>query len=184
MALPQRARVGTEYSALTTMRSLIRPRTCNTSPGRICPWIGFNWRYDSGLVAGECRAPEELVNGQGTIRRGCLRPDSRPAVSGGTLLRERFCYAVQRLLVRLRGPNLCPGSHYGSKYMKIPAPGTENDDHNPPRIAPRNLFDLAVATTIFSMATDSVGARASRSSTWPIRRHYTIFSPPSAGRIT
>jgi hypothetical protein len=24
----------------------------------------------------------------------------------------------------------------------IPAPGTENDDKNPPRIAPRHLFDL------------------------------------------
>ena len=28
--------------------------------------------------------------------------------------------------------------------MKIPAPGTENDDKNPPRIAPRHLFDLAL----------------------------------------
>jgi hypothetical protein len=28
--------------------------------------------------------------------------------------------------------------------LKIPAAGTENDDHNPPRIAPRNLFDVAV----------------------------------------
>jgi outer membrane receptor protein involved in Fe transport len=28
--------------------------------------------------------------------------------------------------------------------VKIPAADTENDDHNPPRIAPRNLFDLAV----------------------------------------
>ena len=35
-------------------------------------------------------------------------------------------------------------SEYGSKYLKIPAAGTENDDHNPPRVAPRNLFDLAV----------------------------------------
>ena len=26
----------------------------------------------------------------------------------------------------------------------MPAPGTENDDHNPPRIQPRHLFDLAV----------------------------------------
>ena len=26
----------------------------------------------------------------------------------------------------------------------MPAPGTENDDHNPPRIQPRSLFDLAV----------------------------------------
>src|SRR5438445_10062924 len=28
--------------------------------------------------------------------------------------------------------------------LTIPAPGTENDDHNPPRIAPRHLFDIAV----------------------------------------
>jgi hypothetical protein len=26
----------------------------------------------------------------------------------------------------------------------VPANGAENDDHNPPRIASRNLFDLAV----------------------------------------
>ena len=26
----------------------------------------------------------------------------------------------------------------------MPAPGTENDDHNPPRIAPRHVFDLAI----------------------------------------
>ena len=39
---------------------------------------------------------------------------------------------------------LCPASQYGSKLLKIPAAGTENDDHNPPRIASRNLFDLAV----------------------------------------
>ena len=27
---------------------------------------------------------------------------------------------------------------------QVPAPGAENDDKNPPRIAPRSLFDLAV----------------------------------------
>jgi hypothetical protein len=26
----------------------------------------------------------------------------------------------------------------------VPGINTENDDHNPPRISPRNLFDLAV----------------------------------------
>ena len=26
---------------------------------------------------------------------------------------------------------------------QLPAPNAENDDHNPPRIAPRNLFDLS-----------------------------------------
>ena len=42
------------------------------------------------------------------------------------------------------GTNLCPASQYGSTLMQVPAPGTENDDHNPPRIAARSLFDLAV----------------------------------------
>jgi hypothetical protein len=42
------------------------------------------------------------------------------------------------------GTNLCPAAQYGSSLLQIPAPGTEDDDHNPPRIAPRNLFDLAV----------------------------------------
>ncbi|HZL67986.1 MAG TPA: hypothetical protein VFC29_11725, partial [Candidatus Limnocylindrales bacterium] len=35
-------------------------------------------------------------------------------------------------------------SQYSSSLVSIPAPGTENDDKNPPRIAPRNLFDLSV----------------------------------------
>ncbi len=33
---------------------------------------------------------------------------------------------------------------YGSTLITIPAPGTASDDHNPPRIAPRHLFDVAV----------------------------------------
>ena len=40
--------------------------------------------------------------------------------------------------------DLCPASSYGSNLVKIPAAGTENDDHNPPRIAPRNLFDATI----------------------------------------
>jgi hypothetical protein len=39
---------------------------------------------------------------------------------------------------------LCPATQYGSKFLKVPAPGTENDDHNPPRVLPRHLFDLSV----------------------------------------
>jgi hypothetical protein len=37
-----------------------------------------------------------------------------------------------------------PASEYTSNLVKIPAPGTENDDKNPPRIQPRNLFDAAI----------------------------------------
>jgi hypothetical protein len=38
----------------------------------------------------------------------------------------------------------CAPLQYGSTLLKIPAPGTENDDRNPPRIAPRNLFDVSI----------------------------------------
>ena len=41
----------------------------------------------------------------------------------------------------------CPASQYSSKLVQIPAPGTEDDDHNPPRIAPRNLFDVSLGKT-------------------------------------
>jgi hypothetical protein len=41
-------------------------------------------------------------------------------------------------------PTFCPASQFSSNLIKIPAPGTENDDHNPQRIQPRSLFDLAV----------------------------------------
>ena len=37
-----------------------------------------------------------------------------------------------------------PQYEFSSNLVKIPAPGTENDDHNPQRIQPRSLFDLAV----------------------------------------
>ena len=39
----------------------------------------------------------------------------------------------------------CAPSQYGSTRVTIPAPGTENEDKNPPRIAPRHLFDIAIA---------------------------------------
>ena len=40
-------------------------------------------------------------------------------------------------------PSTCLASQFGSTLTTVPAPGTQNDDHNPPRIASRNLFDLA-----------------------------------------
>jgi hypothetical protein len=39
-----------------------------------------------------------------------------------------------------------PYPNWGAKLVKIPAPGTENDDTNPARVRPRNLFDISVGT--------------------------------------
>jgi hypothetical protein len=38
----------------------------------------------------------------------------------------------------------CAATAFGSIFLKVPAPNTENDDHNPQRIQSRNLFDLAL----------------------------------------
>jgi hypothetical protein len=114
-------------------------------PWKRGPWMGFNWRYDSGLVAGPVPcAGGNCANGpEGTnsvVDTSILSPDQQ--FQGGL-----FCGAVRATpttpIGSSLGPNLCPASQYGSSLASIPAPGTENDDHNPPRIQARNLFDLS-----------------------------------------
>src|SRR5438445_4657021 len=101
-------------------------------PWKTGPWIGFNWRYDSGLVAGavpfatDANTPVDLTG---------LTADQQ--MQAGL-----FCGNV---FPTLTSPlTSCAPSQYGSTRVTIPAPDTENDDHNPPRIAPRHLFDIAV----------------------------------------
>ena len=112
-------------------------------PWKTAPWIGFNWRYDSGLVAGA------VPCAGGNCANGPEGSDSVVDVAGITPDQQfeagLFCGPVHATPTTPISPNgLCPASQYGSKYISIPAPGTENDDHNPARIGSRNLFDLAV----------------------------------------
>lgn len=39
-----------------------------------------------------------------------------------------------------------PFGQYGATRVRITAPGTADEDHNPPRVASRNVFDIAVRT--------------------------------------
>src|ERR1019366_7109391 len=41
-------------------------------------------------------------------------------------------------------PAVCPASEITSSLISIPAPNTGDNDKNPQRIAPRNLFDAMV----------------------------------------
>jgi hypothetical protein len=106
-------------------------------PWKRGPWLGFNWRYDSGLVAGAvpfATSANPLDPGYQVNLTG-LTADQQ--IQAGL-----FCGSV---FPTLSAPlTTCPGNLYGSKLVQIPAPGTENDDKNPPRIQPRNLFDIAV----------------------------------------
>ncbi len=119
-------------------------------PWKKGPWVGFNWRYDSGLVAGAtpCLAdtgtcasssgPNDTVLLNNTITGLPLTADQQ--YQGGFT-----CNGV-RTAPSPFGPALasCPANEFGSLYIQVPGPGKENDDHNPQRIQPRSLFDVAV----------------------------------------
>jgi hypothetical protein len=100
--------------------------------GKRGPWTGGNWRYDSGLVAG---AVPYATNSTTPVDLSGLTNDQQ-AEAGIT------CNGVKATLAA--GFQSCAPSQYSSSLVSIPTPGTENDDKNPPRIAPRNLFDITV----------------------------------------
>jgi Carboxypeptidase regulatory-like domain len=128
-------------------------------PKKSLPWLSFNWRYDSGLVAGPAPcAGGNCANGpngtDGIVDVSGITPDQQ--FQAGL-----YCGSVHATPTTPISPNqLCPANLYGSTYLSLPAPGTENDDHNPPRIAPRSLFDLGVGhDNIFHADRYKVSAR-------------------------
>ncbi len=110
-------------------------------------YYSFNWRYDSGMVAGSvpcygttdpnssCGPYSIAVNGQPAIDLSSLTADEQ-FQSGLT------CNGVKATQTTAIPGGYCLASQLTSNLVKIPAPGTENDDHNPQRIQPRNLFDM------------------------------------------
>jgi hypothetical protein len=121
-------------------------------PGRLGPWIGVNWRYDSGLTAGSTPCynvtdPNSLCNpvngGPSTTLNG------QPAIdlSGFTADQEfeagLSCNGVKATPTTPL-PTPCLVSQLTSSLLSIPSPGTENDDKNPPRVKARSLFDASI----------------------------------------
>lgn len=95
------------------------------------PWFGLNWRYDSGQVAG---AVPFAINATTPVDLTILTADQQQQ-AGLACGNQRATLATPL--------TTCAPSQYHSNLVSIPAPGTENDDHNPPRIAPRSLFDMS-----------------------------------------
>jgi len=126
-------------------------------PFRRSPWVGVNWRYDSGLVAGAvpclagtftCQYSTSIANGGlANIPAGDVamvnNANGLPLTADQEFQAGLTCNGVSATPTKPL-PYLCSASDFGSTLVKIPATGTENDDHNPQRIQPRNLFDLAI----------------------------------------
>jgi hypothetical protein len=133
--------------------------------GRGGPWVGFNWRYDSGLVAGAipCSAPTATCFGStptadGGGNAGIAAGEvgfvnnltGLPLTADQEFQAGLTCQGVGATPTTpipasaLQPDGGCLATQFGSKFISIPKPGTENDDHNPQRIAPRHLFDVSV----------------------------------------
>ena len=131
-------------------------------------WGGFNWHFDSGQVAGStpcyntsdpntsCPNSSRLVGGLPAI---AMVDNNIPAtinpVTGSNIylplsLDEEFQagFACNGKGADVNNPrtyiSTCPANELTSSLIRIPAPGTGTNDHNPPRIAPRSLFDLSL----------------------------------------
>ncbi|MGB9435218.1 MAG: TonB-dependent receptor [Candidatus Acidiferrum sp.] len=126
-------------------------------PFKRAPWLGFNWRYDSGLVSGAvpCLADTATCSFS-TLGNPPLVPAPPTGyiamvnnVNGLPLTADQefeagfTCNGVAATPTTPL-PTTCLATQFKSNLVKIPAPGTENDDHNPQRIQPRSLFDIAV----------------------------------------
>lgn len=109
-------------------------------------WIGLVWRYDSGLVAGAVGGLEDAL---------ALTADQQTAIG-------LSCGGVAATLGHQLTEAECTASNYASSRLRIPAEGTEDDVTNPPRIAPRHLFDVAIgADNVFRSTKRPVHVRLS-----------------------
>jgi hypothetical protein len=117
-------------------------------PGKHAPWVGFNWRFDSGLNAAStpcynmtdpnshCGAFSTTLNGQPAIDLSGFTADQE--FEAGLA-----CNGVKATPTSAL-PTPCLASQLTSSLLSIPAPGTENDDKNPSRVKPRSLFDASL----------------------------------------
>lgn len=119
-------------------------------PWKNGPWFAFSWRYDSGQVAGaapcfgtnpgnDCPASATLGGEPAVNMLG-----NGAAMTADEEFEAGFYCGSTRATPTVALPTTCLASQFGSSLIRVPAPGAENDDHNPPRIAPRHLFDASV----------------------------------------
>ncbi len=90
-------------------------------------WGSFIWRYDSGLV----------VTGV---------PDSTSAMLLAPYQQVDIGLACDGRMATLDDPVRSCTRPVTSTLLTLPAAGTENNDHNPDRVKPRDIFDAAVGT--------------------------------------
>ncbi|MBC7796950.1 MAG: TonB-dependent receptor, partial [Pyrinomonadaceae bacterium] len=93
----------------------------------LAPYFLFGWKYDSGLVAGEPQTFDDAL---------ALTPNQQAQIG-------LFC--GNQIATRANPIANCNSNNRGALRVRIPV-GEQNDDHNPIRIAPRNIFNFGIGT--------------------------------------
>ena len=106
------------------------------------PWINSSYRYDGGLVA-------------------VAVPDIATALQLTGDEQQQMGLHCGSLFATVPDPIRSCSGPISATRIRIPRPGTENDDRNPPRIAVRNTVDLSAGyDNLFHHENQSVGIRA------------------------
>jgi hypothetical protein len=90
-------------------------------------WIAFTWRYDSGLVVSGIPDSDAALN---------LTPNQQTSIG----------LACGNVKATPDKPLTDCNGIVTSTLLTLPQAGQENDDHNPDRVKPRNLFNLGMGT--------------------------------------
>ena len=120
--------------------------------GKRGPYMGFNWRFDSGQVAGAAPCYGTLasndcpqstsINGQPAV---LLTDPFGVALTADQEAQAGFACAGVRATPNRPIPNgACLASQFTSSLISLPAINSQNDDRDPARVASRNLFDLSM----------------------------------------
>ena len=111
---------------------------------KFAPFAAFTYSYDSGLVSGAV-------------------PDYTTALAFSADEQHQIGLFCGNQFATLSNPiTSCSDPNRGALRVRIPADGTASDDKNPPRIAPRSLFDLSFgADNLFRTEKAKVSARLS-----------------------
>jgi hypothetical protein len=127
------------YDLPTTLLSHLLP---NKRPHQI--WFATVWRYNSGLAL-----PDTVPTYQSAL---ALTPNQQSQIS----LHCGTAYATPTQAIRT-----CAAQDFGTDLIRIPAPGTYDDDRNPVRVSPRTLFDFSLGDdSVYRFERATLGLRA------------------------
>ncbi|MGI4852418.1 MAG: TonB-dependent receptor [Janthinobacterium lividum] len=155
-------------------------------PFRKSTYLAFNWKLDSGLVAAATPCYNATNPNSGCAAYSLdsngnpLTVNGRPAINLSSLTSdEQFqaglaCNGVNA--TQTSGFSICNAAGLTSKLLTIPTPGTEDDDHKPSRVAPRNLFDIAMGDDRILHSKDERYALGARITAINVMNKYALYN--------